>query len=263
MTKIACLKCNSRKLYQLKNGKKRCARCRYEFTPHRLPLTFSRDEWKEIIHLFLEEKSSNIIARETGFEQRRVLRALTRIRSAMAGDIPVIFSGSVNLNSGSLNNPSKDKRKMVPENGKNLRHDFRKRPAFGILCRSGKVFAQVIDDTEADSLPQRISPADSAGPAVFPDSWRGYTGIAARGTVQRLTKPDERLFSGIGRKSTDGLEDFWGYLRRKLMSKGGVRRERLHLFLGEYVWMYNHRPEPERIKMQRILRLLENHNGRI
>ena len=78
MAKIACPKCNSKKLYNLQSGKRRCARCRYEFIPHKLPLTFSRDEWKEILHLFLMEQSSNSIAEQTRFEQRRVLRALPR-----------------------------------------------------------------------------------------------------------------------------------------------------------------------------------------
>jgi len=49
----------------------------------KLPLTFSRDQWEEIIHLFLMEQSSNSIAEQTGFEQRRVLRALTKIRVVM------------------------------------------------------------------------------------------------------------------------------------------------------------------------------------
>lgn len=88
MGKIACLKCNSKKLYKLQNGKRRCAQCRYEFIPHKLPLTFSRDEWKEIIHLFLLEQSSNSITEQTKFEQRRVLRALTKIRFVMTKDIP-------------------------------------------------------------------------------------------------------------------------------------------------------------------------------
>jgi hypothetical protein len=34
----------------------------------------------------------------------------------------------------------------------------------------------------------------------------------------------------------NGMEGFWGYLKRKLASKGGIRREKLPLYLGEYVW---------------------------
>jgi len=81
----------------MQSGKRRCARCKYEFIPHKLPLTFTRDEWKEILHLFFMEQSSNSIAEQTGFEQRRVLRALTKIRFVMAKDIPEIFSDTVEV----------------------------------------------------------------------------------------------------------------------------------------------------------------------
>ena len=92
MAKLACPKCNSKKLYKMQSGKRRCALYKYEFIPHKLPLTFSREEWKELLHLFLMEQSSNSIAEQTGFEQRRVLRALTKIRFVMKKDVPGIFS---------------------------------------------------------------------------------------------------------------------------------------------------------------------------
>jgi len=34
----------------------------------------------------------------------------------------------------------------------------------------------------------------------------------------------------------NGLEGFWGYLKRILASKGGIRKDKLHLYLGEFVW---------------------------
>ena len=117
MAKIACPKCNSKKLYKLQSGKKRCARCRYEFIPHKLPLTFSRDEWKQIIHLFLMEQSSNSIAEQTGFEQRRVLRALTKIRLVMTKDIPEIFSGTVEVDETYVGGQWKNKRKTIRDKG--------------------------------------------------------------------------------------------------------------------------------------------------
>ncbi len=86
-----------KKITQTAEWKRRCTRCRYEFTPHKLPLTFSRDEWKEIIHLFLLEQSSNSIVEQTGFEQRHVLRALTKLRMVMTKDILEIFSGTVEV----------------------------------------------------------------------------------------------------------------------------------------------------------------------
>jgi hypothetical protein len=97
IAKIECPKGNLKKLCTLQNGKKRCARCRYEFIPHKLPLTFSRYEWEGIVYLFLMEQSSNSGAEQTGFEQRQELRELTKIQLVMTQDIPEIFSGTVEL----------------------------------------------------------------------------------------------------------------------------------------------------------------------
>ena len=48
---------------------------------------------------------------------------------------------------------------------------------------------------------------------------------------------------------------YWGYLKRKLASKGGIRREKLPLYPAEYVGRYNHRSDPGRIKVRRIIQL--------
>ena len=56
----------------------------------------------------------------------------------------------------------------------------------------------------------------------------------------------------------NGLEGVWGYLKRKLVSKGGIRREKLPLNLGEYVWRYNHRNENDNVKVKRIVKLLQH-----
>ena len=39
-----------------------------------------------------------------------------------------------------------------------------------------------------------------------------------------------------GKNHINGLEGFWDYLKRKLAAKGGVQRQYLPLFLGEYVF---------------------------
>ena len=56
-----------------------------------------RDQWREIIRWFLLELSSQNISLRTGFERRRVLRALTIIRTSLTKDVPEIFSGTVEV----------------------------------------------------------------------------------------------------------------------------------------------------------------------
>jgi hypothetical protein len=47
-----------------------------------------------------------------------------------------------------------------------------------------------------------------------------------------------------GTVHTNNIEGFWGILKRKMGCIGGMRRDRLHLFVGEIVWRFNHRLIP-------------------
>jgi transposase len=175
----------------------------------------------------------------------------------MMHDVPEIFSGTVEVDETYLGGQRKNKRKTIRDKGTKRGRGTEKQPVFGILCRNGTVWADVVDDVGADTLQTLISQKVSTGSIVCSDTWKAYTGIAARGYVHRLVNHTEGQYSDRKGNHINGLEGFWGYLKRKLASKGGVRRERLHLFLGEYVWRYNHRSDPERIKKRRIIQLLE------
>jgi len=97
MTKISRPKCLEKKLYKMSNGRRRCAHCKHDFIPHQLPLRNKREEWREILRLFLMEQSSNSIAEQTGLDKKRVLRALLKVRMALATDVPGIFTGTVEV----------------------------------------------------------------------------------------------------------------------------------------------------------------------
>ena len=258
MVKIACPKCNSKKLYKMSSGKRRCSECKYDFIPHKLPMRLTRDEWKQIIQFFLMEQNSNSIIERTRFERRRVFRALTKIRIVLAEDVPEIFSGTVEVDETYVGGQWKNKRKTIRDNGTKRGRGTKKQPVFGILCRNGQVWAEVVDDVEADTLQPLISRKVSTGSTVCSDTWKAYTGIAARGYVHRLVNHGEKQYSDGKGNHINGLEGFWGFLKRKLASKGGITKQKLPLYLAEYVWRYNHRNESERIKMRRILLLLEN-----
>jgi len=61
----------------------------------------------------------------------------------------------------------------------------------------------------------------------------------------------------------NGLESFWGYLKRRLAAKGGIGRKRLPLYLAEYVWRYNHRDLTLKQQLNRLLKLLYFHRHRV
>jgi transposase len=257
MTKITCPKCDGKKLYKMSTGRRRCAHCKYDFFPHTLPLRFTRQEWREIIHLFLMEQSSNSIGEQTGFDKKRVLRALLKIRMVLAKDVPDIFSGTVEVDETYLGGAWKNKRKVVRDTGTKRGRGTSKQPVFGILCRNGQVWAEIVENVDESTLLPLITQKVEAGSTICSDTWKAFTGIAARGYVHRLVNHGEGSYSDGKGNHINGMEGFWGYLKRKLASKGGITRARLPLYIAEYVWRYNHRADPERVKIQKIIQLLE------
>lgn len=131
---------------------------------------------------------------------------------------------------------------------------------FGILCRKGKVWAEVVPDTEAKTLLPLVSQRVRRGSIVCSDTWKSYTGIAAKGYVHRIVEHGKNEYSDGKGKHINGFEGFWGYLKRRLAAKGGVRKERLPLYLTEYVWRYNHKSFSIKEQTDRMLILLKNHN---
>jgi transposase len=193
----------------------------------------------------------------THIERKRVLRALTIIRTSLTKDVPEIFSGTVEVDETYIGGQWKNKRKFVRDQGSKRGRSSKKQPVFGILCRNGTVWAEVVDSVGAETLQPLISRKVSTGSIVCSDTWKAYTGIASRGYVHRLVNHGEKQYSDGKGNHINGLEGFWGYLKRKLVSKGGIRREKLPLYLGEYVWRYNHRNENDNVKVKRIIKLLE------
>ena len=57
----------------MSTGRRRYTQYKYNFFPHTLPLRLTRLEWREMIHLFLMEQSSNSIVEQMGFDKKRVL----------------------------------------------------------------------------------------------------------------------------------------------------------------------------------------------
>ena len=112
---------------------------------------------------------------------------------------------------------------------------------FGLYARRGVVYAKIVDDAESKTLLPLIRKHVKRGSTINSDTWKGYTGIAAHGYVHRLVKHNDGEYSDGKGTHINGLEGFWGYLKRQLVTKGGIRRDRLGLYLGEYVWRYNNR----------------------
>jgi len=254
--KYLCPRCSGHKLYKIRRSKHRCAQCKYEWNPQQLPLRFSRSEWEQVLRWFLHGLSTQTMAQETGLNRHRILRALLQVRTVMLQEVPEGFSGTVEIDETYLGGQWKNKRAKQKQTPAKRGRGTLKTPVFGILCRGGKVWAEVVPDVEAKTLMPLISRQVKPGSTICSDTWKSYTGIAAKGYVHRLVDHGKKEYADRQGNHINGLEGFWGYLKRRLAAKGGIRREKLPLYLAEYVWRYNHRKQKIPQQINEIVHLL-------
>jgi transposase-like protein len=264
MKDYSCKRCDNREFYTVRRGKKRCKKCGYEFTPWLIKgCRLKTKDWEHIIEWFLLEQSGVWISKRLRLGENQIYEALQRIRKVITKDVPDIFTETVEVDETYLGGQKKNKnkkqlKKEIEQFDKESKRGFgtTKQPVFGILCRSGKVFARMVEDTKAKDLIPIITKKVKTGTKICSDTYNSYTGLAAKGYVHRTVEHGNKEYVK-GKNHINGLEGFWGYLKRKLAAKGGVRRKYLHLFLGEYIWRYNNRSLNEKEKTKRIIELLK------
>jgi len=254
--RLQCPRCGSREYWICSRDRRRCAGCRYDWGPGRLPLRLRAADWRAVLGWFARGLSGQAIATETGLDRKRVHRALLVVRQAMAQDVPPVFSGVVEVDETYLGGRRRNQRRLQRAVPVKRGRGTPKTPVFGILCRGGQVWAQLVPDLHARTLLPLIRRRVAVGSTVCSDTLRVYTGVAAKGYVHRLVDHTQGQYVGPAGAHINGLEGFWGYLKRQLAAKGGIRRARLPLYVAEYVWRYNHRGDSRAAQVTRLLRLL-------
>lgn len=205
-----CPRCGNTKSWRIRWSKRKCSACRYEWRESGLSLHLSVAEWKRLLRWFLLGLSSAAISREAEL-----------VREAMLRDIPPVFKGIVEIDETYLGDSWKNKRKSTCAQGSKRGRGTSKQAAFGILCRNGKVWAEVVPDVEANTLMPLLRKRVALGSTVCSDTFRSYTGVSSKGYVHRLVKHDQQEYVNAQGNHINGLEGFWGYLKRKLAAKGG------------------------------------------
>ena len=250
-----CPRCRYTRTWVIRRDKHLCARCRYEWRPG-LPLRLTRHQWQTLLRCHIRGLSAAAVAEETGLHRQRVLRALILVRAAMQREVPAVFQGTVEIDETYVGGFWRNRRNAQRARGRKRGRGTIKTPVFGILCRGGQVWAQVVPDLAAQTLFPLIRRQVRLGSVVCSDTLPTYTGIAAKGYVHRLVQHDRGEFRSRHGAHINGLEGFWGYLKRRLAAKGGIRPFRLPLYVAEYVWRYNHRRLSVVEQVHRLMSLL-------
>ena len=234
---MQCPRCGSRKFWLLKGGRRRCASCRFDWTPGRLPLRLTVRQWRAVLQWFVRGSSSAQIAHETHLDRKRVLRALTVLRHQMRRSMPSDVSSA---DATSDHDESAQATRGRPRSA-----------VLGLRIFHGLAWAHMISDADSAKIARVLRDRKSERSEI---TWPGaerYTGVVYAGRLYRLAQPGSGGTARFGQ-----IESFWSYLQRRLKAKGGIRRHRLDLYLAEYAWRYNHRRLSPAEQLREALKLV-------
>lgn len=210
--KIKCPRCSGGDFWKTADKRLKCKNCRFIFTPKPNPFNISNEILRDIISEFLLEHSTNVILQRVQISKYKLLKILTFFRKLMTIDIPEVFQNEIKPKLGPI-------------------FKLNTTPPLGILAKEGKIYAKILPDLEPEEIESFFKNEKCL--LIEEKEWLGSFALVFKGNFYRIARPK--------RHRLDSLESFWGYLKGKLSVRGGVRKERLSLYLGEYVWRYNHR----------------------
>ena len=85
------------------------------------------------------------------------------------------------------------------------------------------------------------------------------TGLSRKRVLRAMTLVRQaivRAEPGGERASNGPLEGLWADVQQRLKARGGIRRERMDLYLSAFVWRYNHRKLSSSEQLDELLRLI-------
>ncbi len=253
-----CPYCSYQRCYKLRRQHAKCKRCKREWSIRNwlVPgIKASDTEWIKVLDSFFRDFTIRAVMRETGLRQNQVHKMLTVVRQAMLSDVPVRFQGPVEIDDAYLG-PRWLNRRSWQRNTKRGRGTDQQ-PLLGIFDqRSGKVMAWLISKVQWSEVRPLISIQLKPNCMVYTDTYSCYHVLSRSGYGHQTVDHVHGEYAR-GKVTVNHVESFWGYVKRRFKVTGGLRGTRLHLYLGEWIWRYNHRQLSREAKVKRLHYLLK------
>jgi transposase-like protein len=188
-------------------------------------------------------------------------KMLTLVRRVMLADEPPPFSGICEADETFAGGQWTNKRRSIRRatKAKHGQGTF-KSPVTGVYSRQLKqVRVKVIEGRTGALYWEFVRSCLAPDAILYTDGFKMNRGLAQRFGVSHEYVDHASGEFVRGDVHTNSIEGFWGYLKRNLASIGGIRRDRLPLFIGEFVWRFNYRYLSHDQRVERLLKLLKTH----
>ncbi len=203
---------------------------------------------RQVIRLFCEDITATQIASLTGLNRNTVNRLLTHIRQVIVryceNDSPL--TGEVEVDESYFG-----ARRVRGKRGRGAQG---KTIVFGLLKRHGKVYTQVVPNVSRATLKQIVQAKVEPDSTIYSDGWRSYDGLVDWGYKRHYRVNHGANEFARGNSHINGIENFWGIAKVRLVKLRGLRQNHFNLHLKECEFRYNMRHEDMYHKLLEILR---------
>ena len=204
---------------------------------------------RHLLECFCLDLSATQTAKMTGLNRNTVNRYLRMLREKIAiyCEQCAPMYGEVELDESYFGG-----KKRGDKRGRGVTN---KVPVFGILKRGDQVYTQIIRNaSKAEIRPiiKRIVAKDST---IFTDGWGAYDGLVLDGYKHYRINHTETF--GQGKNHINGIENFWGWSKRRLTKFCGVSRDHFHLHLKECEFRFNNRHLIEKALYEKLVAIVK------
>jgi transposase len=236
---ITCPHCRFRENYKLSDGRYKCKRCKKRFTWRKQTCKLPRSQLKEIVRLFWLLVPAERAARDLGLNRKTVQKYYLQLRHKIAQTTDkeaLRLSGEVEVDESYFGGHQK---------GKRGRGAGGKIPVFGLLKRQGIVKVLIPENVQQAALHKAIKTHVIPDSIVYSDGYRAYNNLDLEG-FQHIRINHNEVFVQ-GKVHINGIENFWGFAKRRLKLYHGGFKANFYLFLKEMEFRFNNRDDTNAI----------------
>lgn len=264
-----CPSCEYTRSWVIRRHHRKCKQCRSEWslgTEHPVQgFRLERREWHRVIETFLRDRTIQAVSQECLIAYATAHKAINIVRQAMTQDVPEQLDGICEADETYLGGSWKNKAVHIRRQGTKRGRGTSKQPVFGVIQRGGrepsKVRVWLTPDTKNETLMPHIFQTVVKGATIYTDGRAGYRHLPGFGYHHEWVDHEAGEYVR-GDVHTQNIDGFWGHLKTRLDSIGGIRKRRLHLFVGECVWRFNFRHLTRKEQVGRLYSILTRIGGR-
>lgn len=230
---ICCPVCDFRQSYRLSDGRRQCKRCRKKFTHKSRRTRLPKETIKEIVRLFWLTVPAERVAKDLGINRLTALKHYTQLRQGIAEQREqelLRMSGEVEVDESYFGGVRK---------GKRGRGAGGKVPVFGLLKRNGEVRVVFPERVDRETLHGAVKVHVQPDSWVYSDGLNVYDKLDLEGFHHARICHNETF--GEGAIHINGIENFWGFAKRRLKMYHGGYKKNFRLFMREMEFRFNYR----------------------